>query len=62
MKRFLLVGLVVAAIVLAGCPVNPPNSENTNITIDDVKGEWKFEKCQYGRHKLSACASLIARL
>jgi len=39
---------VVAAIVLAGCPVNPPNSENTNITIDNVKGEWKFENVNVG--------------
>jgi major membrane immunogen (membrane-anchored lipoprotein) len=42
MKRFLWLGLLVVAIFLVGCPINPPDTENTNITIDDIKGEWDF--------------------
>ncbi len=44
MKRFLVFGLVVAAALLVGCPVNqnPSNNINTNITVEDVIGEWDF--------------------
>ena len=42
MKRFLWLGLLVVAIFLVGCPINPPDTENTNITIEDIKGEWDF--------------------
>ena len=39
MKRFLVFGLVVAATLLVGCPVNQNPS---NITVEDVLGEWDF--------------------
>lgn len=42
MKRFLWLGLLVVAIFLVGCPINPPDTENTNITIEDIEGEWDF--------------------
>ncbi len=44
MKRFLVFGLVVAATLLVGCPVNqnPSNNINTNINVADVLGEWDF--------------------
>jgi len=32
----------VVAIFLVGCPINPPDTENTNITIEDIEGEWDF--------------------
>ena len=42
MNRFLWLGLLVVAIFLVGCPINPPDTENTNITIEDIEGEWDF--------------------
>jgi hypothetical protein len=39
MKRFLVFGLVVAATLLVGCPINQNPS---NITVEDVLGEWDF--------------------
>jgi len=50
MRRFFLLGLLVAAALLIGCPVdqNLEDIGNTNITIDDVKGEWDFENVEIG--------------
>jgi len=48
MKRFLWLGLLVVAIFLVGCPINPPDTENTNITIEDIEGEWDFSNVKIG--------------
>ena len=50
MRRFFLLGLLVAAALLTGCPVdqNLEDIGDTNITIDDVKGEWHFENIKIG--------------
>jgi len=39
MRRFFLLGLLVTAALLVGCPVNQNPS---NITVEDVLGEWDF--------------------
>ena len=39
MRRFFLLGLLVTAALLVGCPVNQNPS---NITVKDVLGEWDF--------------------
>jgi len=51
MRRFFLLGLLVAAALLTGCPVdqNLEDIGNTDITIDDVKGEWHFENVKIGK-------------
>ncbi len=50
MRRFFLLGLLVAAALLTGCPVdqNLEDIGNTDITIDDVKGKWHFENVKIG--------------
>ena len=48
MNRFLWLGLLVVAIFLVGCPINPPDTENTNITIEDIEGEWDFSNVKIG--------------
>jgi len=50
MRRFFLLGLLVAAALLVGCPVDkiPEDIGNTDITIDDVAGEWDFENVKVG--------------
>jgi len=39
MRRFVLLGLLVTAALLVGCPINQNPS---NITVEDVIGEWDF--------------------
>jgi hypothetical protein len=50
MRRFFLLGLLVTAALLVGCPVDkiPEDIGNTDITIDDVAGEWDFENVKIG--------------